>query len=129
MKELVIIVKDHVGLLADISQALGKGEVNIESISADVVNDKAVIKLIVDDEKKGKAALKKAGFDSVSSDTLIITLDDQPGELSKVSKILADGGVNMTNIYMLGKERGQATVAVKVDNFKKAKKLVQEFLL
>ena len=128
MKEIVVVAKDKVGLLADISDALGNAGVNIEGISADVVGENAVVKLVVDSDKKGKAALEKVGYNSVSSDTLVLTLDDQPGELSKVSKLLAEGGVNISNVYMLGKEKGQALVAIKVDKFSKAKKIVQEFM-
>jgi len=128
VKEIVVVAKDKVGLLADISDALGNAGVNIEGISADVVGENAVVKLVVDSDKKGKAALEKVGYNSVSSDTLVLTLDDQPGELSKVSKLLAEGGVNISNVYMLGKEKGQALVAIKVDKFSKAKKIVQEFM-
>ena len=128
MKELVIISKDRVGLLADISDALGKVKVNIESVSADVVGSNAVIKLVVSDEKKGKIALQKVGFKPVAGDTLVLTLDDRPGELSRIARLLSVEGVNMTNVYMLGKEDGKSLVAVKVDKMAKAKKILREYL-
>ena len=128
MKELVIISKDRVGLLADISDALGKAKVNIESVGADVVGLNAVIKIVVSDEKKGKVALELGGFKPVAGDTLVLTLDDRPGELSRVARLLSEDGVNMTNVYMLGKEDGKALVAVKVDKMVKAKKILREYL-
>ena len=128
MKELVIISKDRVGLLADISDALGKVKVNIESVSADIVGSNAVVKLILSDEKKGKAALQKSGFKPVAGDTLVLTLNDRPGELSRIARLLSAEGVNMTNVYMLGKDDGKSLVAVKVDKMAKAKKILREYL-
>ncbi len=130
MKELVIVTKDRVGLLADISEALGKGKVNIESVSADVVGKNAVVRLMVSDDKKGNVALTKAGFKPVSEDTVVITLDDRPGELSRAARILSEAGVGMTNVFHLSKEKGKALVALRVqpEDLMKAKKLLKEFL-
>lgn len=130
MRELVVITKDRVGLLADISDALGKGRVNIESVSADVVGKNAVVRLMVNDDKKGKAALAKAGFKPVSEDTIIVTLEDRPGELSRAARILSDSGIGMTNVYHLSKEGGKALVALRVEpgDLAKAKKLLKEYV-
>lgn len=131
IKELVIVTKDRVGLLADISEVLGRNKINIESVSADVVGKNAVVRLVVSDEKKGKAALKKAGFNPVASDTLVVTLEDKPGELSRMARMLSDEGINMTNVYHLGKEKGKALVGIKFSekkHYSRARKILSEFL-
>lgn len=128
VEELVVVTKDRVGLLARISEALGNAKINIESISADVVGRNAVIKLIVSDPKKGKSILRKAGFKPIASDTLVVTLEDKPGELSKVSKLLSDAGISITNVYMLGKEKGKSIIAFKVDRMAKARKVLKDYL-
>lgn len=128
MKELVIVSKDRVGLLADVSDVLGKSKVNIDSVTADVVGQNAVVRLMVSDAARGKGALEKAGFRPIAGDTLVITLTDQPGELSKVARTLSENGVNVTNVYMLGKEGGKGLVALKVDKMEKARKLLKDYL-
>jgi len=130
MKELVLVTKDRVGLLADISDALGKGKVNIDSVSADVVGKNAVVRLLVSDDKRGKVVLAKAGFRPVSEDTIIITLDDRPGELSRAARILSEAGIGMRNVFHLSKEKGKALIALTVEpsDLLKAKKLLKEFL-
>jgi hypothetical protein len=128
MKELVIVSKDRVGLLADISEALGKGKVNINSVTADVVGQNAVVRLVISDAEKGKIALEKSGFRPVSGDTLVVTLEDRPGELSKIARMLSENGVNVTNVYMLGKEAGKGLIAIKVDKMEKARKLLSGYL-
>ena len=47
MKSLTIVADDRVGLLSDISYVLGKSKINIESISVDVIGNKAVIVLTI----------------------------------------------------------------------------------
>ena len=44
MKELLVLAKDRIGLLADLSYILGEAGIDIESISADTLGDKAVIR-------------------------------------------------------------------------------------
>jgi len=129
MKELVIVDKDRVGLLADISDVLGKSKVNIEGVSADVVGNRAVVRLFVSDDKKGAEALKKAGFKTISSDTVVITLEDTPGELARVARALSESGISMTNVYHLGKSSGKVLVAIKVEKKDqvKAHKLLRDY--
>jgi len=129
MKELVIVEKDRVGLLSDIAEALGKADVNIESVSADVVGENAVIRIFVNDEKKGTEALVNAGFKPVASDTLVVTVEDKPGELSKVTRILSDENISITNTYLIGKEKGKSLIAIKVEkkSYEKARKLLKDY--
>jgi len=128
MRELLVLAKDRIGLLADLSYALGQADINIESISADSMGDKAVIHLIVSDEKRGKEILEKKGFIVMNSDALVIKLIDKPGELSKVAKILADARINIKNVQLLTKEDDLAIYVLKVDNAKRATNLLKDYM-
>ena len=129
MKAIVVVEKDMVGLLADIADVLGKAKVNIDSVSADVAGKSAVVRLFVSDEKKGTEALRKAGFKPVASDTVVALLPDEPGELSRMARMLSEAGIGMTNVYHLGKSSGKALVAIKVGkkDFAKAQKLLANY--
>ena len=128
MKELLVLAKDRIGLLADLSAALGQAEINIESISADTMGDKAVIHLVVSDEKMGKEILEKKGFIVMSSDAIVVRVIERPGELSKIARILADAKVNIKNVQLLTKEEGLALYILRVDNVGKATKLLKEYM-
>jgi len=128
MKELLVLAKDRIGLLADLSAALGQVEINIESISADTMGDKAVIHLVVSDDKKGKEVLEKHGFIVMSSDAIVVRVIDRPGELSKVARILADAKVSIKNVQLLTKEEGLALYILRIDNANKAAKLLKEYM-
>ncbi len=130
METLTVIAPDKIGLLLEVTTVLGKEKINIESISLEVVGNKAIIRLILEKGavKKAKSLLEKAGFQVVASDTLVIKLNDKPGELAKVAKILAESKVSIESVHVIDKQNGKTLDAIKVDDAKKAEKLLREYL-
>ncbi len=129
MKVLRIIEKDRVGLIMDISYILGKSKINIENISVITSNGKVIILLQVKDEEKVKEILKRNGFNVLEDDVLIIKLEDKPGQLAEVSQILSQNNISIENLYIVSKNKKDVYVSVKVDDPKKAKKVLKEYLI
>src|SRR3989338_1545015 len=129
MKSVTIVADDRVGLLADISYLLGKAKVNIESISVDVVAKKAVISLTIKDPDRAKTVLENAGFKVTESNSIVIKLVDKPGELSRITSMLAESGINIENVHIVSRDGSNTILSVVVDKPKKAVKLLDEFLL
>lgn len=129
MKEVTIIADDKVGLLADISYIVGKSKVNIESINVDVVSKKAIITLTLSDSEKGTEVLAASGYQLVETNGVVVKLNDQPGELSKITKLLSEEGVNITNVHMLSKDGKNTVLSVVVDNPRKATSILQDYLI
>lgn len=128
MKEIIILENDRTGLLADISTLLAEKNININYVSAHSIADKAAIHLVTSDEKKTLDALKKAGFNVLSSDTLVIRLEDRIGELAKVTRKLADNSINIEHLQILKQEKGKALVSIKTSQTKKAEELLKGYL-
>lgn len=128
MRELIVLAKDRMGLLADISQILSEANINIESISADTMGGKAVIHLIVSDDKLGKEVLEKGDFMVADSDVIVVKILDKPGELAKLARKLTDAKIKMRHGQLLGKENNLALYTVKVDNPKKAANLLKDHM-
>ena len=126
MKAINLVEKDRVGLLMDISYILAKENINIESISVTTVGGKAIISLVVKNTRKAEEVLKKNGFNVVKEEVILIKLKDQPGELSKVAKLLSDNKVNIKNVYIVSRDGKETVVALMPDRLKKAKKLLEE---
>ena len=129
MKSVTIVSEDKVGLLADISYILGKAKVNIESISVDVVAGKAIITLTVRDPVKSKDVLERNGYTVAESNVLVIKLADKPGELSKITNMLAGEDVSIHNVHMLSRDGKNTVLAIVVDKPKKASKMLDEYLI
>lgn len=128
LKELTIVEKDRVGLLADVSETLAKAGVNIESVQAESSGKQGIIRLLVSAPGKAKDALGKAGLNVLDSTIVAIRLPDKPGELAKLSRMLASASINILNIYLVSKSGGEVIDAIQTSDNEKAKKILKEYL-
>jgi hypothetical protein len=131
MKELTIVEKDRMGLLADVSATLGKAGVNIQTIFVDVTRSKqAIIHVVLKQRVAVKAtkALRKAGFKVMGSDILVLRLRNRPGELSKACRILSDNGINVTNAFSISRKGEEGIDAISTTDNAAARKLLNNYL-
>ena len=112
MERIVIIVRDRVGLIADVARALADAAVNIESLDTERTGEQGIITLTTDDTDLALHALKEAEFRAVTDDSLIFRLPDQPGSLARVAERFKEAGVNIRSLHILDRRDGQATVAL-----------------
>lgn len=129
MKPLTIVADDKVGLLADISYILGKAKINIDSLSVDVVGGKAIISLLLSEPERGKSVLEAAGYNVTELSSLVLKLPDKPGELSKVTSILAKEGINIQNVHMLTRDGKTTVISMIVDKPKRAITLLKDYTI
>ncbi len=129
MKSITVIADDRVGLLADISYLLGKTKINIESIGLEVVAGKAVMSLTLKDPEKAKSVLENAGYKVTETNIIVVKLEDQPGELGKITSMMAQEKINIENIHMLSKDSKSTILAITVDKPKRAFKLLEPYLV
>jgi len=129
MKEISIITDDRVGLLADISYILGKAKINIESIAASAVGGKAVLSIVVRDYDRAKGVLENSGFKISAGNVIFVKLEDKPGMLAEIAKMLADAGINVENLHLVSKDGKHTIVGLTVANPRKTKALLAEYLI
>ncbi|MEM2137495.1 MAG: ACT domain-containing protein [Candidatus Anstonellaceae archaeon] len=129
MKQITIVSDDKVGVVADISYILGKARINIEAISFAAKDGKAIVNLTVKDEKKAEALLSANGYRVLESEILVIKVKDEPGQLSEVSRLLKEHGINIESLYLLFRGEGYAMDALKVDHPKKAMNVLAPYLV
>ena len=129
MEQLTVLVQDKPGALADICEEFGRNGVNIKSIAAEGLGEAGIIRIVTEDMNTAKRALDREGFSYSVSDIISIRLTYKPGELGKVARRLADAGVNIQYIYILGKEKGMTDLALKVSDTDGAKKALEKYLI
>ncbi len=116
VSRIIVMARDEVGVIADISQALADEGVNLESINAQVVGEGVTIILTTDRSDRALYILNQAGFKAVSDDALVLRLPDEPGALAGVAGSLKDAGVNIESMHILSRQAGYAMIALKTDN-------------
>ncbi len=87
MRQITIVTPGRAGLMADISDQLGKAGINIETLEAFVVCDWDIVQLTVSDYNQALVVLRDAGFDAITEDAVVINVKDQPGALAKVTGV------------------------------------------
>ncbi len=124
MSRIMVMAKNEVGVIADISRVLADNGINIETISTESLDDKGSISLTTDDYDGALRALTDAGFKTVTDDSLIVSLRDEPGALAKVAEKLKQGGVNIQSLHIVERRGDYTTVAILPDDRAKAEGLL-----
>lgn len=124
MTRIVIMARNEVGVIADISRALADASINIETISAKALGEKGVITLTTDDDDASLRVLTDAGFKASADDSLMLSLRDEPGALAKVAERFKEAGINIQSLHILDRREGHTTIAVSTDDREKAETLV-----
>ena len=125
MKEFVVQLTHRPGELARVTNALSPLGVNIKSVAAMAVGEQGIMRFIPDDPVTARNALNNDGIRFEENDVVVVLLENQAGELTGVAAKLAEAGVNLLAIYVVGVSDDLIELAVISDDPKKAKKLLE----
>lgn len=89
------------GALAEMGEALGRAGVSVEGGGAFVVNGQGVAHFLFEDGAAARNALEAAGIQVLEErDGLVLRLNQaEPGQLGKISRRMAEAGVNIEVLY------------------------------
>ena len=124
MERIVIMARNEVGVIADITMALADVGINIESLDTERAGEQGIVTLTTDDTDRALHALNDAGFKAATDDSLIFRLRDEPGALARVAERFKAAGVNIQSLHILARRSGYATVALTTDDRTRAEGLV-----
>ena len=99
--DVTIVLNDVPGALAQVGETMGKAGINIEGYCSFYMAGKSHLHILVDEIEGVSEALGEVGL-QVDRQREVFTVDveDQPGELGKVARFIADSGVNIDMVYM-----------------------------
>ena len=125
MRDLVIQATHDPGELARITNALSLADVNIKSIAGLAIGNQALIRIIPDDVDAARSALREANIRFEENELVTVLLENRAGELTGVAAKLADAGLNLEAVYVVGLDGDLIELALAVDDAKKAKKILE----
>ncbi len=127
VEQISIFLENKAGRLAEISRVVAKAGVNIRALSLADTSDFGILRLIVNDNDKAKAALKEHGFTVGKTDVVAVQVQDRPGGLSGVLDILSRENINVEYMYAFVQHSGEdAVIIFRFDDSDVAVKLLQE---
>lgn len=97
--EILFKAPTRVGLLADVAEALHAANVNVLAIGAYDKGDAGEFLLITSNNKDASAALEPLGGTIDFVPVVVAEVANEPGELAKIARRLADHDVNIAQIH------------------------------
>ena len=116
IKQLSIFVENRTGRLAEIAGILADNNINLRSLSIADTSKFGVLRVIVDDPYGVEKLLSKIGLAVSVTSVVSVKMNDQPGSLSAVLKVLADNNISVEYMYAFKGGSGDAYVVMRVDN-------------
>ncbi len=115
MTEFVVQMENRPGRLASLTEALATFGVNIEALAAYGTDGDGTVRLIVDDAVTTRRVLQEADLGHEENTVLTAELPHRPGELARLTRSIADAGVNIDAIYVLRASAEGVEFAISLD--------------
>lgn len=119
--QLSVFIENKTGRIAEIAETLAAANLNIRGFSVSDTEQYGIVRVIVDDPKRGLQVLKDAKFTVTETPVIVINLSgDRPGLLADVLRTVSESGVNVEYIYSLV----STLLAINVTDVEEAEKLL-----
>ena len=115
IQQLSVFLENREGRLDTVLKILAENDVNIVALSLADTSDYGMLRMIVSDLHKGKAALKDAGITAMLTDVVALRVPHATGSLSKAMHQIVEGEINVEYMYAFANGADAAAV-VKSDD-------------
>ena len=125
-KQLNIQVANERGALASLCSELAKVAVNINGFSVPDQPGKGSVRILASPVETAKKVLEKLGHRFQEETVLTVHLPDRPGSLGKVTRKLAEKGIDILYAYgTIVRGSGRAVVVMGVSDPEAASEIVK----
>lgn len=127
VNQIAVFLENRSGRIADFSRVLRDEGINIQAMSIADTEEFGILRAITDDNDKALKALRANGFNAGSVDLIAFAVDDKPGEMYKVLKLLEEEGINIGYLYSFARTSiNSAVILIKVDDNEKTCKILKK---
>ncbi len=112
VEQIAVFLENKSGRLAEITSIIAEEGVNIRALSVADTADFGILRLIVDDVEKAKAALKSKGFTVGITNVLAVEVADRIGGLATVLRSIEAAGLNVEYMYAFVNKSGENAVLI-----------------
>ena len=116
ISQLSIFLENKEGRLWNALDVLAKNNINIRALSLADTSDFGILRLIVQDPEKAKTILEENDFIVKIKNVIGVELEDTPGGLSSVLKILNDNKINLEGLYAFTHDNTQIAILLLQSN-------------
>ncbi|MHA1339493.1 MAG: ACT domain-containing protein [Promethearchaeota archaeon] len=127
IKQLSVFLKNTPGQLMKVTGILAENNIQIRALTVAETADFGILRLIVNNPEKSYEILKANNILCGKSDVMAVEMEDKPGGLDKIAKILGNNGINIEYLYAFATGK-TAILVLKVseNHIEKAEKVLTE---
>ncbi len=108
--QLSIFLENKVGKMYQVLDLLAQNDINIRALFLADTNEFGILRLVVQDPVKAKEILEKNNYIVKNTPIVGAELDDTPGGLSSILKILKDEGIDLQYLYAFTHEKTEKAI-------------------
>src|SRR3989304_80840 len=124
-QQFIVQLQNRPGALASLSEALAARGVDLRAIGGGGIGDLGHIILTTADDDGTRAGLTEGGYTFIEGEAILTQGAARPGGMARVSRALADAGVNIYGHLFLGRWGDRAMFAFVGDDPEKARPILE----
>ena len=98
-RQLMVRGDNEIGMLAQITRVISKSEINLVALCAYSIGSNVAVMFVTDDNNEAKRLLTAKGYDIQEEEVILLSVDNQPGALQRVTDKIAEAGIDLTLVY------------------------------
>ena len=114
-RQFVVQLKNEPGAMASLAEALAARGVDLRAIGGGSMGDSGHVIMTTADDDTARAVLDEGGYVYIEGESILAEVDDKPGGMARLSRGLADAGVNIIGHLFLGRWGDRAMFTFVVD--------------
>jgi len=127
IKQISIFLENRKGRLYDVCSLLGQKGGNIRALNVAETESFGILRIVVDKPDVALDALKQADITARITDVVAVEVEDKPGGLANILKVLADEAVNIEYMYgFVEKSSDKALMVFRFDDADKAAAILKK---
>ena len=125
VKQLTVMLENRPGALAELCSELAKLAVNINAIHQSDVRPVTPVRMVVSHLDVAKRVCESLKLKYVEEEVLAVKVGDRPGSLGRITRKLAEKGINIEYAYgSISKDASQALIVLQVSDLGAASRVL-----
>jgi hypothetical protein len=125
--QISVFLENRKGRLYEVCSLLGKNKINIRALTIAETPEFGILRIVVDKPQEAIKLLKNKGFTANLTDIVAVEVEDKPGGLAGILKVLSIGDINVEYMYgFLEKSSDKALLVFRFEEPDKAIKILRK---
>lgn len=121
VNQIAVFLENSKGRLNELASVLAKEHIDMLTMTIADTQDFGIVRIITTDNSRALSVLKNDGFTVTETELIGIEVNDVPGALARVLKVLAGGNIDIEYLYSYARTEGHnAIILIKVQEVSKA---------